>query len=147
MYGIGFDRHGFYSNPSGGTGRNVIIFGIDMSSFRKIDNRKKYILIFGKGPTQGLKHTISTEKCIQLILQSIIKSCSTLYYCWASSYLFANSTEIHKFRAKDSEIVATPFCSGNVSKDWPANNMKRAGLNGYVYDFSVVIMLVMVMIY
>ena len=68
MYGIGFDRHGFYSNPSGGTGRNVIIFGIDMSSFRKIDNRKKYILIFGKGPTQGLKHTISTEKCIQLIL-------------------------------------------------------------------------------
>ena len=52
-----------------------------MSSFRKIDNRKKYILIFGKGPTQGLKHTISAEKCIQLILQSIIKSCLTLYYC------------------------------------------------------------------
>ena len=30
-YGIGFDK-GFYSHPSGGTGRNVIIFGADMSS-------------------------------------------------------------------------------------------------------------------
>ena len=40
-YGIGFDGHGFYSHPSGGTGRNVIIFGIDMSSSIKIDNRVK----------------------------------------------------------------------------------------------------------
>ena len=40
-YGIGFDRHGFFSHPSGGTGRNVIIFGVDMSSSTKIDNRKK----------------------------------------------------------------------------------------------------------
>ena len=31
-YGIGFDGHGFYSHPSRGTGRNVIIFGVDMSS-------------------------------------------------------------------------------------------------------------------
>ena len=50
-YGIGFDRKGFFSHPSGGTGRNVIIFGVDMSSSTKIDNRKKYILILGKGPT------------------------------------------------------------------------------------------------
>ena len=27
-YGIGFDRHGFFSDHSGGTGRNVIIFGM-----------------------------------------------------------------------------------------------------------------------
>ena len=30
-YGIGFDRKGFFLHPSGGTGRNVIIFGVDMS--------------------------------------------------------------------------------------------------------------------
>ena len=30
-YGIGFDGHGFYPHPSGDTGRNVIIFGADMS--------------------------------------------------------------------------------------------------------------------
>ena len=60
--GIGFDRHGFYPHPSGGTGRNLTIFRIDMSSSTKIDNRKKDILIFGKGPTQGLEYTLSAEK-------------------------------------------------------------------------------------
>ena len=30
-YEIGFDRLGFYALPSGRTGRNVIIFGVDMS--------------------------------------------------------------------------------------------------------------------
>ena len=48
-YGIEFDRHGFFSHPSGGTGRNVIIFAVDMSSSPKIDNKKKVILILGKG--------------------------------------------------------------------------------------------------
>ena len=41
---------------------------------------------------------------------------------------------IHKFKAKDSEIVASPLCLGNISKDF---SMKKTGLNGYVYDFSV----------
>ena len=40
-YGIGFDRHGFFSHPRGGTGRNVLSFGVDMSSSTKIDYRKK----------------------------------------------------------------------------------------------------------
>ena len=33
-----------------------------MSSSTKIDNRKKDILILGKGPTQGLEHTLTAEK-------------------------------------------------------------------------------------
>ena len=49
-YGIGFDIHGFFSHPSCGTGRNVTVFGIDMNSSAKIDNRKKDIIILGKGP-------------------------------------------------------------------------------------------------
>ena len=61
-YGIGFDRHGSFSFPGTGLGRNVIIFGVDMSSSTKIDNRKKYILILSEGPTQGLEHTLSAEK-------------------------------------------------------------------------------------
>ena len=62
-YGIGFDGHGFFSHPSGGTGRNVIIFGVDMSSSTKIDNKGKDILILGIGPTQGLgEHSLSAEK-------------------------------------------------------------------------------------
>ena len=47
------DRHGFFSHPSGGTGKNVIIFVVDMNSFTKTDNRNKYILILDKDPTQG----------------------------------------------------------------------------------------------
>ena len=73
-YGIGFDRKGFFSHPSGGTGRNVIIFGVDMSSSTKINNRKKDILILGKGPSQGLEHTLSAEKYIQIILQKKTKN-------------------------------------------------------------------------
>ena len=58
-YGIGFDRKGLFSHPSGGTGRNVIIFGVGMSSSTKTDNRKKDIFILGKGleHTLGLEHT------------------------------------------------------------------------------------------
>ena len=50
-YGIGFDRHGYFSHPSGGTGINVIIFGVDMNSFTKFDNRKTDILILGASHT------------------------------------------------------------------------------------------------
>ena len=31
--------------------------------------------------------------------------------------MFVNGKEIHKFQAKDSEIVATPLCLGNISKN------------------------------
>ena len=44
---------------------------------------------------------------------------------------------VQKFKAKDSEIVATPLCLGNISKDVSVDNMKKTRLNGYVYDFSV----------
>ena len=48
-----------------------------------------------------------------------------------------NGTEIYKFKGKDSEIVASPLCLGNISKDWSADNMKKTEFNSYVYDFSV----------
>ena len=51
--------------------------------------------------------------------------------------MFVNVTEIYKFKAKDSAIVASRLCLGNISKDWSIDNMKKTGFNGYVYDFSV----------
>ena len=65
------------------------------------------------------------------------KFCLSLHYNRANSYLFAKGTEVYKFKAKDSEIVATPLCLGNISKDWSADNKKKTGFNGYAYDFSV----------
>ena len=61
----------------------------------------------------------------------------SLHYNGVNSYLFVNGIEIYKFKAKDSEIVATPLCLGNISKDWSIDNMKKTGFNAYVYDFSV----------
>ena len=60
-----------------------------------------------------------------------------MHYNGANSYLFVNSTEIIKFKANDANVIATPLCLGNISKDWLVYNMKDTGLNGYVYDFSV----------
>ena len=48
-----------------------------------------------------------------------------------------NGIKNYKFKAKDSEIVVTPLCLGNISKDWTVDKMKRTGFNGYMYDFSV----------
>ena len=109
-----------------------------MSSSTKIDNRKKDILILGKGPTQGLEHTLTAEKMYSInFTVTKNKFCLSLHYNRANSYLFVNGTEIYKFKAKDSKIVATPLCLGNISKDWSIHNMKRTGFTGYVYNFSV----------
>ena len=61
----------------------------------------------------------------------------SLHYNGANSYLFVNGTEIYKFKAKDSQIVASPLSLGNISKDWSIDNMKRTGFTSYVYDFIV----------
>ena len=60
-----------------------------------------------------------------------------MHYKEANSCLFVNGTKICKFKSRDSEIVAIPLYLGNISKDFSVDNMKKTGLNGYVYDFSV----------
>ena len=60
--GIGFNREGSFSFSGGGYAQNVLIFGVDMSFSACIDNNKKYILVLGFGPTQGLEHTLTAEK-------------------------------------------------------------------------------------
>ena len=61
----------------------------------------------------------------------------SLHYNGANSYLFVNNTEIYQFKAKIPEIVASPLCLGNISREWSTDNMKKTGFNGYVYDFGV----------
>ena len=71
-------------------------------------------------------------------MHSIIFTVTKKKFCLSLHYNGVNSvkgTEIHK--AKDSEIVATPLCLGKISKDCLVDNMKKTGLNGYVYDSSV----------
>ena len=66
-----------------------------------------------------------------------MKICLNLDYNGRNSFLFVNATKIHQFKAKDSEIKRHSLCLGNISKDFSVDNMKKTGLNGYVYDFSV----------
>ena len=118
------------SSNSGGFGRNVITFVSDMSSSGHVDNRKKDILILGKGPTQGLDDTtliVEKEYSVNFSVQQK-KFCLSLHYNGANIYLFVNGVEICKFKAKDSKINAAPICFGNVSKDFSTYNMKKTGL-------------------
>ena len=72
-------------------------------------------MILGKGSTQGLEHTLSAEKMYSInFTEHNKKLLLSLHYNVANSYLFVNGKEIHKFKAKDSEIVRTPFCLGNL---------------------------------
>ena len=117
-YGIGFERRSRFSFSAGGFAQNVLIFGADISFSSHIDNKKKDILVLGKGPTQGLEHTLAAEKmCSINFTVTKNKFYLNLHYNGANSCLFVNGTEICKFKAKDSEIVASPLCLGNISKD------------------------------
>ena len=110
-----------------------------MSSSVHVDNKKKYILILGIGSTQGLDGTtLTTEKFYSInFTEHNKKFYLSLHYNGANSYSFVNGTEIYKFKAKDSEIVATPLCLGNISKDFSIDSMKKTGLN-YSVDYDAI---------
>ena len=88
-----------------------------MSSSTKIDKRKKDILIFGKGPLQGLGHTLTAEKMYSInFTEHNNKFCLSLHYNGASNYLFVNGKKIHKFKAKDAEIQQLLLRLRNISR-------------------------------
>ena len=109
-----------------------------------IDNKKKDISVLGIDPTQGLEHTLTAEKMYSINFTVTKKKfCLSLHYNGANSYLFVNGTEIYKFKAKDSEIVAIPLCLGNISKDWSLDNMKKKQV---LMDISMILMLIMMLL-
>ena len=108
---------------------------------------KKKILILGKGPTHRLEHTLTAEK-MYLIKFTVTgkKFCLSLHYNGANSYLFFNSKETHKFKVKDSEIVATLLCLGNISKDWLVD-LKKLDLMAMFMILVLIMMLLQLMIF
>ena len=57
-----------------------------MSSSSEIDNNKKDILVLEKGPTQGLKHTLTAEKMYSINFTLTKKKfCLSLHYNEANS--------------------------------------------------------------
>ena len=108
-------------------GKNVIVFGADMSSFVHIGNENKDILILGEGPTQGLDDTTLTAEAKHPInfTESGKRFVLRLYYNGSNSFLFVNATKIYQFKAKDPEIKDYTLYLGNISKNFIINNMSK----------------------
>ena len=68
------------------------------------------------------------KKCSINFTENNKKICLSWHYNWANSYLLWSRYLAH---------VATPLCLRNIKKNWIVDNMRKTGLNGYVYDFSV----------
>ena len=84
----GYSGYGYgFSFPSSGFGQNVLIFGADMCSSAHIGTKKKFIYL-GKGPTQGLEHTMTSERMHSINFTVTKKKfCLSLHYNGANSYL------------------------------------------------------------
>ena len=138
---------GSFSFPGSGFGQNVLLFGVNMGLSAHIENKKKDILVLRIGLTQGLGHTLTAEKmCSINFTVTDKKFCLSLHYNGANSYFFVNGTEIYKFKSKDSEIVATQLCLGNISKDWSIDNMKKKVLVDMCMTLALIMMPLMLVI-
>ena len=72
---------------------------------------KQYKVTFNHGKVVNIYIVYEISKIINV---SDYPTLEDLDYNGANSYLFVNGKIIHKFKAKDSEIVATPLCLGNI---------------------------------
>ena len=101
-HGIGFDLSGIFSHPDGGNGKNVIIFGVDMTNSKYTDNQTKDVLVLGHGLIQKIEDTtIYAEKMYSPNFTVANKTfCLGLHYSGDESYLFVNGKEVIKFKAK-----------------------------------------------
>ena len=116
---------------------HLIIQRAFCSNKDKNKNKNKDNLILGKGQTKRVDNTsliAETEYSINFS-RSERKFClNFLYYNGSNSFLFR---KIHQFKGEDSERKKYPLCLGSISNNFPVDNMKKTGLNSYIYDFSV----------
>ena len=119
-------------------GKNLIIFGADMSASVRADNKNKDILVFGEGPAKELDDTTLTAEAIYPInfTQPRKRFVLSLHHNGSNSFLLVNARKIYQFKAKYSEIKNYTPCLGNISKDFTINNMKKTGLIGMKFFFA-----------
>ena len=97
-------------------GKNVIIFGADMSSSVHVDNTGKYTLILGEEPTPRSDDATLTAEAKYVInfTQSNRRFVLSLHYNRSDSFLFVDTINIYQLKAKDSEIIKYLLCLGNI---------------------------------
>ena len=101
-----------------------------MRSSVHVDNKRKDVLIFGEGTTQGLDDTTLTAEAKYPInfTQSGKRFVLSLHYNENNSFLFVNAGKVYQFKAKNSKIKDYALCLGNFSNDFAINNMKKQDL-------------------
>ena len=120
-------------------GRNVLIFGADMSFSVHATNRANHIYLMGDGLTQGINDTmIYVEKnYYRNFTDPGKKFVLSFHYNGDDSYLFVNGRQELKFKAKTDQLVKEKLCIGNLSDQWTASESEKTGLYENIYDFLV----------
>ena len=145
-YGICFDErsqfgHTITENGRAHTtnGRNVLIFGVDMSFSVHATNRAKNIYLMGDGLTQDIHDTtLYVEKNYwKNFTDPGKKIIISLCYNGDDSYLFVNGRQELKFKAKTDQLLKEKLCIGNLSDQWTASESEKTGIYGNIYDFLV----------
>ena len=146
VYGLCFDEGGEFGHTvrQGNFDRitnakNVIMFGVDMSSSINTTNRANNIYVVGKDFIQGINDTtIYAEKLFHNNFTEFgVKFVLSLHYNGDNSYLFANGRQELKFKARDDQIINEKLCSGNLSSEWTTSESEKTGVYGNICDFVV----------
>ena len=153
-YGVAFDEGSDFSFGNIVNGKNVIIFGADMSFSSHKRNRQNEIYVLGKDFTQRVT-TVGptalsgrTSKGTAIYAEKVYKHNFTkpneklvlsLHYNDDNSYLVVNRGEELKFKVKtfSNQVKQNILCLGNLSSDWSSINSTSTGLYGSVYVFAV----------
>ena len=133
-YGICFDERSQFGHTitEGGfthttNGRNVLIFGADMSSSVHATNKANHIYILW----------VRDLRMVFMILRYVEKNyyrnftdpnkkfVLSLHYNGDDSYLFVNGRQELKFKAKTDQLVKEKLCIGNLSDQWTASESEK----------------------
>ena len=145
-YGLCFDEGGEFGHTvkQGNfnltiNAKNVIIFGVDMSSSIHATNRANNIYVMSKDFIQGINDTtIYARKLFHNNFTEFgVKFVLSLHYNGDDSYLFANGRQELKFKAKTSHLVKEKLCIENLSDQWTTSESEKTGIYGNIYDFGV----------
>ena len=145
-YGICFDKKSQFGHTitergftHTSNGRNVLIFGADMSFSVHATNRANNIYLMGEGLTQGVHDTtLYVEKdYYRNFTDPGKKFVLSLHYNGRDSYLLVNGRQKLKFKAKPDQLVKEKLCIENLSDQWTASESEKTGLYGSIYDFLV----------
>ena len=120
-------------------GKNVIIFGADMSFSSHSTNKTNEIYVLGKDFFQGINGAaIYAEDIYKHNFTAPDKRfVLSLHYNGDNSCLFVNGGEQLKFQSAISYKERYLLCLGNISSDWTSTESTKTGLYGNVYDFAV----------